>query len=172
MDNLFLVFDIDTKKNPQQEEIFSEQLNLELFFASEKIIFGIESWKQKNLIKLLKNINNNKITLYYSRWNENLSLIYSHLLSLKNFSSKIVNDSISQQLFLDYQNKAYLQLFLKYQNCELHQKFTLFWSLLSIWPLTLNDFKLINESINNNLLSFDIIFNFLFFKYTKNETRI
>ena len=67
---------LETKRDKEQEEEFSQSMNLGLFFDANKIISKIDGWKYSNIKKFVKNISFSKdLIVEYSNWNKNIELI-------------------------------------------------------------------------------------------------
>ena len=138
---------LNSKKDVLQEEDFSQTMNFNLFFNSNKIIAKVDSWKYSNVKSLLKEIKRNiapsEIILEYSNWNKNIEFLFT---TINTKDGEVFED-------LSYEEK---EIFLNRDSIKIHDwikqnidnKNKQFKALLFICELTNNNYKVI-DAINN-----------------------
>lgn len=153
--------DLVSKKN---EDLFSN-----IFIDSDLLLkhnnfYYIDNWNSSNIKKLisfLKKENNleKKYFLHYKYWNNNLELIYKELNPIFEENNQKLDFNIIKAL----QTKDLGNLISLFSKLDNNQKVTLILKIINENNFT-EFYKDLNNSINNKLISLNIVFNKVLFK--------
>ena len=153
-----LLRNLDTKRNKEQEDEFSQTMNPTLFFDANKTIEKIDGWKYSNIKKLIENIKFIKeIVIEYSKWNKNIELISSTIV-IKNLNSyELTKDE--KQIFID-RDLIKIHEWIEVNKNNKNKQFK---ALLLIVEITNNNYKIlevINSVVNNGISTISFALDF------------
>ncbi len=104
-----LIRNLNSQRDKEQEDSFSETMNLALYFDINKTINKVDGWKLANIKKLVKNIHesNTDIDIEFTKWDDNVEYIFDNLevdlIQFHQLDEKILN-SLKQHDYLTIHN--------------------------------------------------------------------
>ncbi len=169
---LNLIRNLDTQRNKEQEDSFSETMNLALYFDINKSISKVDGWKLANIKKLVKSLNelDKEVDIEFSKWNKEVDYLFNNakfnLIQFQNPSEKITN-SLRNCDYYEIHN--YLKEISDDKNLKLEFLFTVAEHIKNNSEATLIINEFINKGISTIDVAIDVILPLLFIEGGSNE---
>lgn len=146
-----LIRDLTTERNKEQEDIFENTMNLDLYFSLNKSIDKVDGWNFSNIKKLVSSLNDEiSLSIFYSKWNKNIEYIYKNL----NFEHSLNFNDLSQDIKNSFAEGDILVIHETIKNSKENPNMKL--SILLLMAEIISDeqtIEIINYVINGGILT-------------------